>query len=1359
MSDPPSLPARRRILLKLFLAFCALSAIAFALLAWYVTTDAFQQKMRHRVVAELERATGGRVELGELHTIPFRLRVDIRSLTIHGREASGQRPFFQVERVEAELKIISLLGTSIGLHSLVLEHPVVHVIDNPDGTTNLPVPLLSSSYGRTFEQGPVERLISLSVSRIEVQKGELLWEDEKIPFNFDARDLAILLNYSLLRQRYEAHMAAADIDTHWQQYPEFVWSADASLVLARGHADISSLILKSGKSEFQFAGQLQDFHDPTLSGEYRGAVDLGELASILRMPEIRKGTAQFKGKGTWSDRDFSTDGTLQAKDVDWSSTKVAMRNGRAEAAFQLTPVRLRLSSLKANLMGGGLTGEVDVSNWQNSLESVPSPARSHVIGRIAAASLQRGSVRLQLAGFPLTPVLDVLSSKSLPLNRLNFAGNASGTIDMLWVGSIRDAETRMKMGLSPPSRVEPSQVAVHGEFQGVYRGSRDEIEIGTLHLSASGSEITASGNLAASSSMHFAVTSHNVKDWTPILEAAYGASPLPFTVHGWANLTGTATGRVSAPTITGNLEAYDFETSAPATQSAPRQSIHWDAFSAIVQFSRNSFAARRGSLIHGHTVAHFDASGALAEGSLSVNAPFTLRLDVLDADVAEVAQWAGVRRPLSGDLGFSVNLSGTRSNPHGDGRFEIRDGAAYGVGIPSFRGNLKLAGDDLELNNLDARAYNAALTGRATINTATHEIQVNAEGRDINLARFPRLPSSRIAVDGVADFTARLSGTLQEPALEAHVRVKDIALDKERAGDFHLDATTRGRVLDLEGHSDFDQSNLKIQGSVDLHGDFRCDLTFDFQHLNVVSLVGIYFPGKITDHAPVDGTIHVRGSLRTPRDLVASAELRTFSAEVDRVQVAAVEPIRFEVAEQTVLLERFHLAGSGTDFTAHGRAHLSGAQEIDLQLNGSVNMALMQSLNPKLQARGALDVNVAASGSLAYPVLQGRIDVKNTFLSHNDFPSGLSDLNGVMLFDRNRIQIEKLAGTTGGGTIALSGSASYQGEGAFLLDLGATAQGVRLRYPPGVSSTANADLRLTGSSNSALLSGDVVVTKLAVTPGFDFGAYIERSRQSVVFAQTDSLESRLRLDVHVTTTPELQMQTAVARLSGDADLRIRGTADRPVILGRAEVLEGDISFNGTKYRLERGDVTFTNPAKTQPIVDLQAATRVRDYDITIRLRGDASVPNGLKVTWQSEPSLPEGDVIALVALGRTQEESAAAAQANGTFGFGGEASDLLINEALNSTVNGRLQKLFGASRIKIDPQGLTSETNIVRGPQLTIEQQVASNVTLTYSTNVSVSSQQIIQGEYNITRSISIIALRDQNGVVSFDLRIRSHLK
>jgi translocation and assembly module TamB len=102
---------------------------------------------------------------------------------------------------------------------------------------------------------------------------------------------------------------------------------------------------------------------------------------------------------------------------------------------------------------------------------------------------------------------------------------------------------------------------------------------------------------------------------------------------------------------------------------------------------------------------------------------------------------------------------------------------------------------------------------------------------------------------------------------------------------------------------------------------------------------------------------------------------------------------------------------------------------------------------------------------------------------------------------------------------------------------------------------------------------------------------------------------------------------------------------------------------------------------------------------------------------------------------------------------------LLINEALNSSVNSRLQRLFGASRVKIDPQGLASETNVIRGPQVTIEQEVANKLTLTYSTNVSVSNQQIIQAEYHLTRNISVVALRDQNGVVSFDFKLRRRRK
>jgi translocation and assembly module TamB len=324
-------------------------------------------------------------------------------------------------------------------------------------------------------------------------------------------------------------------------------------------------------------------------------------------------------------------------------------------------------------------------------------------------------------------------------------------------------------------------------------------------------------------------------------------------------------------------------------------------------------------------------------------------------------------------------------------------------------------------------------------------------------------------------------------------------------------------------------------------------------------------------------------------------------------------------------------------------------------------------------------------------------------------------------------------------------------------NLTATAKDVRLRYPPGVSSTADADLRWVGNRSESTVSGDVTVTKLAMTPGFDFGSYLERSRQTAGITPANSPLYKVKLDVAVRTAPELQMKTAVARLSGDADLRLRGSLARPSVLGRADILEGDATFNGIKFRLERGDITFANPVAIEPQVNLQATTHVRNYDLDVTVTG---TPDRLAVNYRSEPPLPKSDIIALLALGRTSEESQQLQQQSGQVPFTDEATNLIVNQAINQTVSSRMEKLFGAARIKIDPQGLTTETNpTARGPQITIEQQFANNLSLTYSTNVSQSSEQIIEGEYFFTRDISAVGTRDQNGVVSFDVRVRRRKK
>ena len=174
--------------------------LGFSVLLWYVTTDSFQQMARNRVVAGLERATGGKVELGTFHAVPLRRQVEVRDLTIHGKEAAGEQPYVHVDNMIAVINLSSALGAKLAFHSLILQHPVIHVIFYPDGSTNQPTPAQEGN-------AALERLFALSARRLEVRNGELLWQDQSISLDFSSNDVTAnwadyILYYSNLLNIY-----------------------------------------------------------------------------------------------------------------------------------------------------------------------------------------------------------------------------------------------------------------------------------------------------------------------------------------------------------------------------------------------------------------------------------------------------------------------------------------------------------------------------------------------------------------------------------------------------------------------------------------------------------------------------------------------------------------------------------------------------------------------------------------------------------------------------------------------------------------------------------------------------------------------------------------------------------------------------------------------------------------------------------------------------------------------------------------------------------------------------------------------------------------------------------------------------
>jgi translocation and assembly module TamB len=383
---------------------------------------------------------------------------------------------------------------------------------------------------------------------------------------------------------------------------------------------------------------------------------------------------------------------------------------------------------------------------------------------------------------------------------------------------------------------------------------------------------------------------------------------------------------------------------------------------------------------------------------------------------------------------------------------------------------------------------------------------------------------------------------------------------------------------------------------------------------------------------------------------------------------------------------------------------------------------------------------------LQHPDLQGRIDLQNGSLSLEDLPNGLSQLHGSLEFNQNRLEVKSLTAMTGGGLLTVGGYLAYQ-HGIFA-DLSITGKEVRIRYPEGVSSLADAKLQLQGPQNNLLLSGDVLITRFAASPDLDLTTLAaEAGASGQTVAPPGAPSSHVRLDVYVVSSPQLNFQNAFAKLAGDVDLRLHGTLASPSLLGRVSVTEGSALIAGTRYDLERGDITFTNPVRIEPIIDLGATARVEDYDISLGLHGS---PPKLAVTYRSDPPLPEADVISLLALGHTASQQRLYTQQQEQ-AISNPTTDALLGGALNATVSSRVQKLFGAGSVKVDPHYLGAFGNSTS--RITVEEQLGRTVTLTYATDVNTTSQQLLQAEVAINRHVSLVVARDESGVFSIVIK------
>ena len=1336
----------------------------------YINTDSFQALVRRRLVAQIERISGGRAQLGSIHTIPFRLQVEVRNLTVHGRESGTDVPLAHADSITARLKLRSLLRSDFAFDDLILDQPVVHVAFYSDGTSNFP----RRSDSRFSAQSAVEKLFALSIDHLEIRRGQVIWDDGSVPFELNAHDAGLEMEYSFLHARYVGHVSIGAVDTKLPNCRPFAWMSSANFSLGADSAAFSSLQWNSGHSSLSARGEISDFRHPRVQGTYEARVDVGEAAAIARRREVRTGVLQLKGSGEWLAEKFSAKGALDVTDLSWQDEKVSVSKASITTDYSISDEQFKLSRIEGKILGGSFTGDAEMNQWlapdqhlsataKKALETAVITAapsfkkNSRDASRVKAKPFQNAVIAFRLHNISAEDLALALNSQEHPFPDFHLASLASGAIQARWRGTRRDAEINFSLDASASPPLNHSLRPLNGHAFGTYDVGASRLDLPDFWFTTSASHVQASGTLSATSALRLSVTTNSLADWLPLLEAVRGPALIPVSLNGHAAFNGNLSGAISSPQLAGNLQIDDFDVSVPATAGTLPAQTHWDSLSTSIQLSFAGIRLRNAVVRQGDASAEFDASATLQNGHFTSMSEIDLHANVMKTNLAALQALIKSNYPITGTADLSLQAAGLASDLRGGGLIHLNDVVAYGEKIQQFDSTFHFANGEITLNNIHLFRDDSVVTGMAAFNRAANSFRLDLSGRNFDLARITQIQSPGLGVEGRADFTLAASGTAQSPVIDGDIHIQRLALDHELSGDLAIHLVTRGSVLHLTSDSQLSRGALQMSADVQLGYDHPIDAKLHLNGVDLDALWRAYLGNQLTGHSAVAGTVQLRGPAFRPSRWVLEGDLTNLGIEVEHVALQNQQPVRFEIAGQSLHIEQLHLLGQGSNLTARGSIQLASPYQLDMDADGHLDLKLLSALDADISASGLLNMKMTLAGTFADPLPQGRLQLGDGAIAYSTLPSGLSNITGSLLFTRDRIHIETLTARTGGGTLGIDGDASYFNH---QLNFNVTANGkdVRLRYPPGVSSTADAVIHWVGTRSGSTVSGDISVTKIAITPGFDFGSYLDSSRRSAPLTVANSPLNNVKLDIHVQTAPELQMRTAIARLSGDADLRLRGSVARPAVLGRVDVLEGQATFHGTRYTLERGDITFANPVSIEPQLNLQASTHVRNYDLNITVTGTPD--HGLNLNYRSEPPLPKSDIIALLALGRTGDESAQLEGQSGQSAFTDQATDVILNQALDSTVSNRLTRLFGASNIKIDPQGLTTENNPVStGPQITIEQEFANNLSLTYSTNVSQSSQQIIQGEYYINRNLSILGTRDQNGVVSFDVQVRRRKK
>ena len=1304
----------------------ATAVIGLLMLGWGglevgIRSSWFLDAVSHNAVTRIEQAVGGTVSIEEFRFGDARLAFEITGLKISAGHDASDIAMVEIPSASAALGWRSLLGGAVVLESLRLQNPVLQVTLGEGGFA-----LLNQASGRALDSG-------FTIRRFELEGGQLVWNGQPYALGFQAEGLQIETTFDPGSQQYRVDAELSEPRVGGEGSAALKGTTvSLSAVADRTGIEISGAEIRGPDLSAQLRGTIRGQPHPFAKCVYSLKAALAPLAELVGYGERGLlGSLEVSGEVEWDGSRNSVlySGGFTTADAGADAFQLDLSMA---GRFSGNETGMVLADLAGTALGGGLEAQAEIdAPWFQPRLSSSGSVSDVALGRIATAA---GSS---------SPAWGGLVDADFEL---------SGTV-------MRNLEGSLGLRVQPTT--EPSKIPVGGASSLRYRSVDNSFTVEDFSLETP--NVRASGNglieVASGGELQLEVDVDSKQALERILAAlGTGVTLPPSAPDGQYSYQGSldwGPDQLATATMNGDFAIEDFVFGGQ----------RWDHLALRGTLARDRLDVLEGRLVDG-------SGGLRLSGSLPLltDGALNLAISATAMDASKLARASGFTLPIEGLLAMEASMTGSQSAPAATSNITVDAPTFFGERFDRLEADLHYTTEGFELRNASLERGQSRLNVTASMSGQAGEAQLEMESNSWPLEEFTWAGALVPGITGALRFDLRATGppTVTGPlgALEL-VGTWDVSDLRRNGLEF---GNWSGSV---QSERDAESIHLGWMAEV-FDGTFRGDATLwrqvgpssyngniEFKSLSTLRLAefldlpSITPQGTLTGKAGFGGVVGSAGTFEM-NGTIDQAEVLVPSADGEPQVLSNVFPLRWGVKDGAVQFDSMVLTGPDTDFRIDGAVGLAGDRSLGVRIDGSVDLGLLEGFTSGLDTTGTSKLGMRIRGTLDDPLLEGSVELIDASISSPGVPVQLSNLNGAITFQGGQGKISRLTATSGGGTVQFSGVTSYRAS-RFEYRLQAIANDVRLNYPSNISSVIDGDFTWAGIGGQSILNGNVVISRMSTASNLSFAdlfSSLQNTESSL--GNSPSLE-RLQVNVHVGAVQQLPIETSLVRdVQADFDLDIVGTLANPAVVGEIQIAQGELRMLGTHYRINRGEIRFIESPEAEPVLNVELETRIRDVDLALVLSGPG---RNLDLSYRSDPPLPFHDLVDLVAVGKepTVDPSIASRRRIEQQSLVQTGADNLLSQAISRPVSKRLQRFFGVSRLKVDPQigGLESNPSA----RLSTEQQLAEDITLIYSYDLSSAQQQAIRLEWNPDRKWSFIVTRDQNGLIGSDVLYKLRLR